>query len=70
MFGLYGSDTDVVPLDDMLLRSCEEIWVFGAPSAGMRHEMEVAQEHNIKIVSKFRTYAGPISVREPAQQKG
>lgn len=32
-----------------LLKRCDELWVFGEPSQGMRREIEIAQEEGIPV---------------------
>ena len=33
-----------------LMLECDEVWVFGGPTEGMRKEMECAEKHGMKIV--------------------
>ena len=32
-----------------LMLECDEVWVFGEPTEGMRKEMECAEKHDMKI---------------------
>ena len=39
-------------LGRQLLEDCDELWVYGEPSEGMKAEIELAKKLGIKIVSK------------------
>jgi len=36
-----------------LMLACDEVWVFGEPTDGMRQEIECAMENGLKIVDKM-----------------